>query len=304
MTLFGGIEGGGTKYICAIAEGKEHILDEVRLPTTSPEETLREVINFFQNHINQGRSIQRIGLANFGPIDPVLDSSTYGTVLPTPKSDWSNFNLVKKLSTALNIPIIFDTDVNAAALAEAIWGAGKELDGVLYITLGTGIGGGYYINGSVIHGLLHPEMGHILIPHDFDRDPFPGICPFHGDCFEGLASGLALEKRWGKKAELLPEDHPAWALEAEYIALALFNYILILSPRKIILGGGISKQKQMLPMIHSKVKHSLSEYVHSSLINERIEEYITLPGLGERSGIMGALAMAMGANKPPFGANQ
>jgi len=297
LALFGGIEGGGTKFICALAEDEHHILDEARFPTGTPSETVQRVTDFFQQHLRAGKTIQRIGLANFGPIDPVLGSSTYGKVLPTPKPGWTNFDIVSAVETTVNVPVIFDTDVNGAALAEAKWGAGKGLEGVLYLTIGTGIGGGYYINGDVIHGMLHPEMGHILIPHDFVRDPFPGSCPFHADCFEGLANGPALEKRWGQKAETLPIDHPAWELEAEYIALALFNYILTLSPRKIILGGGVAKQIQMMPMIHARVKQLLNGYVHSDLVNEEIENYIVQPGLGDKAGIMGALALAMVAER-------
>lgn len=293
MTLFGGIEGGGTKFICALAEDENHIIDETRFPTGTPFETVQRITEFFQKHLHAGKSIQRIGLANFGPIDPVLGSSTYGKVLATPKPGWTNFDIVKAIESTLLVPVTFDTDVNGAALAEAKWGAGSGLEGVLYLTIGTGIGGGYYINGKVIHGMLHPEMGHILIPQDFVRDPFPGSCPFHADCFEGLANGPALEKRWGQKAETLAADHPAWKLEAEYISLALFNYILILSPRKIILGGGVSKQIQMMPMIHARVKQLLNGYVHSDLVNEEIENYIVQPGLGEKAGILGALALAM-----------
>lgn len=293
MALYGGIEGGGTKFICIIAEDKDTIIDEVRFETTTPDETMGKTLAFFSKHIDAGAKIESIGLATFGPIDPVIGSPTYGVILPTPKPGWSNFDIVSALRSELNIPILFDTDVNGAALAEAKWGAGQGANGVLYITIGTGIGGGYYVNGSLLHGLLHPEMGHIRIPHDFSRDPFKGNCPFHSDCFEGLANGPALEKRWGQKAETLPKDHPAWPLEAEYIAQALVNFILTLSPQKIILGGGVAKQEQMLPMIHARVKELLNGYVQSALVNEKIENYITLPGLGEKAGMYGALALAM-----------
>jgi len=293
MALYGGVEGGGTKFICILAEDKDTILDEVRFPTTTPSETMEKTLAFFKKHLSAGVKIESIGLATFGPIDPVIGSPTYGMILPTPKAGWSNFDIVNALHSELNVPIVFDTDVNGAALSEAEWGAGKGSNGVLYITIGTGIGGGYYVNGRLLHGLLHPEMGHIRIPHDLTRDPFPGNCPFHGDCFEGLANGPALEKRWGQKAETLSKDHPAWPLEAEYIAQALVNYILTLSPQKIILGGGVAQQEQMLPMIHTRVKELLNGYVQSALVKNNIENYITLPGLGEKAGMYGALALAM-----------
>lgn len=292
MAIYGGIEGGGTKFICILAEDKDHILDEVRFPTTTPDETMRNTIQFFKKHLDQGVAIERIGLATFGPIDPNIGSPTYGLILPTPKPGWSNFDIVGALDDALHIPIVFDTDVNGAAMSEAEWGAGVGANGVLYLTIGTGIGGGYYVNGSLLHGLLHPEMGHIRVPHDLNKDPFTGNCPFHGDCFEGLANGPALEKRWGQRAETLPEDHPAWPLEAEYIAQALSNYIMTLSPQKIIIGGGVAQQKQMMPMVHARVKELLNGYVRSRQV-EDIENYIVLPGLGEKAGMYGALALAM-----------
>lgn len=293
MSVYGGIEGGGTKFICIIAEGKDKVLDEVRFPTTTPDETIGRTVAFFKKHLDAGVKIEGIGLATFGPIDPVIGSPTYGMILPTPKAGWSNFDIVKALTTELHTQIVFDTDVNGAALSEAEWGAGKGSNGVLYITIGTGIGGGYHVNGKLLHGLLHPEMGHIRIPHDLARDPFAGNCPFHGDCFEGLANGPALEKRWGQKAETLPKNHPAWALEAEYIAHALVNFIVTLSPQKIILGGGVAQQEQMMPMIHDRVQGLLNGYVQSELVNRNIKNYITLPGLGEKAGMYGALALAV-----------
>jgi fructokinase len=191
----------------------------------------------------------------------------------------------------------FDTDVNGAALAEWRWGAAQGCDPVLYLTIGTGIGGGVLVNGKLLHGLVHPEMGHIFIPHDRGRDPFPGVCPFHGDCFEGLATGPSLKKRWGQPAETLPPDHPAWDLEATYIAYALANYITSLSPQRIVIGGGVAQQTQMFPLIHQKVPAILNGYIHSPQILEHITAYIVPPGLGGRAGVLGAIALAEQAHK-------
>lgn len=287
-TLYAGIEGGGTKFICAIGSGPGDIRVETRFPTTTPEETMGRAIQFFKE--NGGFSA--LGFACFGPLDPRLASPAFGRILPTPKPGWTNADVVGMLRAAFDLPIGFDTDVNGAALAEWRWGAAQACNPVLYLTIGTGVGGGLLVDGKLLHGLLHPEMGHILLPHDLERDPFAGLCPFHGDCFEGLAAGPAIEKRWGQKAETLPPDHPAWDLEAHYIALALVNYICTLSPQKIVIGGGVAQQAHMLPLIHTKVKKILNGYVQSSQVGENIASYIVLPGLGSRAGVLGAIALA------------
>lgn len=290
--LFGGIEGGGTKFVCAVGSGPGDIRAETRFPTTSPQETLGKAITFFREQQSLLGPIASLGVACFGPLDPRPGSPMYGHILPTPKPGWTNADVVGTLRTALNLPVGFDTDVNGAALAEARWGAAQGCDPVLYITIGTGIGGGALIHGKLLHGLLHPEMGHIPLPRDPQRDPFTGNCPFHGDCFEGLASGPALEKRWGQKAETLPPDHPAWDLEAHYIALALCSFIVTLSPQKIIIGGGVAGQENMLPMVRQKVVTQLNGYVQSPQITADIEHYIIPPGLGSRAGVLGAIALA------------
>jgi fructokinase len=290
--LFGGIEGGGTKFICAVGTGPDDIRAETRIPTTTPLETLSRAISFFQHQGQALGPLSALGLACFGPVDPVLASPSYGTILLTPKPGWSNADVVGPLQSALKLPVGFDTDVNGAALAETRWGAAQGCDPVLYITIGTGIGGGVLVNGKLLHGLLHPEMGHIRIPHDFGLDPFPGVCPFHADCFEGLAAGPAMEKRWGQKAETLPLDHPAWDLEAHYIALALANFILTLSPQKIVVGGGVAQQGHMLSLVHQKVQALLNSYVQSQKINQSIADYIVLPALGGSAGVLGAIALA------------
>ncbi len=292
MALFGGIEGGGTKFVCAVGSGPDDIRAETRFPTTTPEETLGRAVSFFQQQQSEIGSISALGVACFGPLDPDPASSSYGYILPTPKPGWANADVVGFLKTALKLPVGFDTDVNGAALAEARWGAARNSDPVLYLTIGTGIGGGVLVNGKLLHGMLHPEMGHIRIPHDLKADPFAGACPFHADCFEGLAAGPAMEKRWGQKAETLTADHPAWDLEAQYIALALTNFIVTLSPQKIVIGGGVAQQEHMLPLIHKKVQAILNGYVQSALVNQHITDFIVLPGLGARAGVLGAIALA------------
>jgi fructokinase len=292
MTLFGGIEGGGTKFVCAVGTGPDDIRAETRFPTTTPEETMGRAIDFFIKQQDLQGKLSALGMASFGPIDPRSDSPTYGHIMATPKPGWSGADLVSMLKSAFDFPIGFDLDVNAAALAEWRWGALQNCNPAVYITVGTGIGGGIMVDGKLIHGLLHPEMGHVLLPHDRTADPFPGSCPFHGDCFEGLATGPAMEKRWGQKAETLPVDHPAWALEAHYISMALAGFIYTLSPERIVLGGGVMEQAQMFPMIRREVKATLNGYLQSDRILEHIEDYIVPTGLGGKAGVLGAIALA------------
>jgi fructokinase len=293
MTLYGGIEGGGTKFVCAIGTGPDDLRAEMRIPTTTPDETLGQVIAFFKQQEQTWGRLAAIGMGSFGPIDPRPGSPTYGCILPTPKPGWAGTDLVSMLRAAFDIPIGFDLDVNAAALAEWRWGAMQNCDPALYLTIGTGIGGGILINGNLVHGLLHPEMGHILLPHDLAADPFPGSCPFHSDCFEGLANGPSMEKRWGQKAETLTPDHPAWELEAHYISMALMDFICTLSPQRIVLGGGVMQQPQLFPRIHQNVRTLLNSYVQSPQVLDHIETYIVPPGLGGRAGVLGALALAI-----------
>ena len=290
--LYGGVEGGGTKFVCVVGSGPGDIRAETRFATTTPAETMGQVVAFFRQQEALYGRLDAIGLACFGPLDPDPGSPTYGRIQPTPKPGWSGADVVTPLKEAFSVPVGFDTDVNGAALAEWRWGAAQGCDPVLYLTIGTGIGGGVLVNGKLLHGLIHPEMGHIFIPHDRGRDPFPGSCPFHGDCFEGLANGPALLKRWGQPAETLPPDHPAWEIEATYIAYALANYITSLSPQRIVLGGGVAQQTQMFPLIHQKVPAILNGYIHAPQILERITAYIVPPGLGGRAGVLGAIALA------------
>jgi fructokinase len=288
---WGGIETGGTKFVCAVGTGPDDIRAEARIPTTTPEETLEEVLGFFRRQAGQGPPAA-VGIASFGPVDLDPGSPTYGFTTTTTKPGWSNVDVAGTIARGLGVPVGFDTDVNGAALGENRWGAARGLDTFIYLTVGTGIGGGGMCGGNLLHGLVHPEMGHAYVPHDLERDPFPGSCPYHGDCLEGLASGRALERRWGRRGETLPPDHPAWQLEAHYLSLALANYIFTLSPRRIVMGGGVTRQEQLFPAVRSGVTLLLKGYLQSPALLQEVDDYIVPPGLGNRSGVLGAIALA------------
>lgn len=292
MPLWGGIEAGGTKFVCAVADDQGSIQAESSFPTTSPEETLRQAIQFLKPH-----PFEALGIASFGPLDLDPKSPSYGHITSTPKPGWEDTDIVGAFADAFGIPVGFDTDVNGAALGEWRWGAAQGLEAFIYLTIGTGIGGGMVINGEPLHGLMHPEMGHMLIPHDHERDPFPGNCPFHGDCLEGLASGPAIQARWGQPAETLPDDHPAWALEADYLAAGLVNFICALSPQRILMGGGVMQQGQLFPMIQERVLKLLGGYIQAPALLAKIDDYIVPPGLGKRAGVLGAVALAQAAHR-------
>ena len=292
--LYGGMEGGGTKFVCAVGSGPDEIVEEVRFPTTTPVETLDLAIAFFQKY-----DLSAIGLAPFGPLDLDPASPAYGSITATPKPGWAGTNVVAIFRRIFNIPLAFELDVNAAAFGEYAWiPENKELDSLVYFTIGTGINAGTIINGKVTHGLTHPEAGHMRLPHDRIEDPFPGICPFHGDCFEGMASGPALARRWRRPAELLPDNHTAWEQEAKYIAYALVNVILMLSPQRIVLGGGVMEHFPLFQSIRGKVQRLLNGYIASPLLTGTMEEYIVPPALGKRSGVLGALGLAKNSVKP------
>jgi fructokinase len=289
--LFGGIEAGGTKFICIVASRPDHILEQMRIPTTTPEETLGRTIEFFRPFVTS-RKIDTIGIGCFGPLDTDSISPTYGHITNTPKPGWSGTDVRGAILRALNVRVAIDMDVNSAALGEYIWGASRGYDPSLYLTIGTGIGGGYVVNAKPLTGLLNLEMGHLRIPHDLQLDPFHGICPFHGDCFEGLANGPAIQTRFGIRGESIPDDHPFWDLEAGYIASALVNYIVTLSPRKIVIGGGVMGREFLFPVVRRKVQELLCGYVSHPSLLEDIEHYIVPPALGSRSGSLGAIALA------------
>jgi len=288
--VYGAVEAGGTKFICAVGTGPGHIRARQRFPTTTPGETLARVADFFRPY---RRTLKAIGVGTFGPVDVHPSSPTYGTITSTPKPGWQQVNLRQGLMAALDIPVVIDTDVNAAALGEHLWGAAQGLHTFVYITVGTGIGGGAMVEGQLLHGLMHPEMGHMQIPHDRERDPFPGICPYHGDCLEGLASGPALSKRWQKDPARLPPDHPAWDLEAYYLGLAVANLLYLLSPQRIILGGGVMHQRHLFPRIRKTVLKVLSGYIAVIPPPAGMESYIVPPRLGDDAGVLGALALAL-----------
>ncbi|REK71361.1 ROK family protein [Paenibacillus paeoniae] len=289
MRIYGAIEGGGTKFVCGLGTEDGTIRETVTIPTTTPEETMGKAMAYFAD-----KGIEAIGIGTFGPIDVNVASATYGTVTSTPKPYWSGYDIVGHVKRELNVPVGFDTDVNAAALGELLWGAAQGLKSCLYLTVGTGIGAGAVAEGKLVHGLTHPEMGHILVRRH-SEDQYAGGCPFHGDCLEGLASGPAIEARWGTKASELGEEHAAWRMQSYYIAQALVNYTLILSPERLILGGGVMHQSHLFPLIREQVQGLLNGYVLHPALHEDIHSYIVKPGLGDKAGISGALALAVKA---------
>ena len=284
--MFGAIEAGGTKFVCAVGTGPGD-LESIQIPTTSPGATVGASVEFFR-----GRRLRAVGIASFGPLGLDPGSPSYGHITSTPKIEWRNFDFAGTVRRALGVPIGFDTDVNGAALGEARWGAARGLSDFLYLTVGTGIGGGAVSSGRVVHGLVHPEMGHIRIPHDTARDPYAGICPYHGDCLEGLASGPSMEARWGKPAAGLPPEHPAWALEAHYLALGLANYVCTLSPRRIVLGGGVMQQPHLFDLVRAELLQILNGYIQATEILEHADDFVVPPLLGSRAGVLGALVLA------------
>lgn len=291
MQLYGGIEAGGTKWNCVVGSGPDDLRAETRFPTTTPAETIGRALAFFQQH----DQIQALGLGVFGPVDLLPESPSFGQITTTPKPGWAFTDVLHVFRQTLGVPVSLDTDVNAAALGEHRWGAAQGLSTFVYLTIGTGIGGGVMANGQLVHGLMHPELGHMLLPHDRERDPFAGSCPYHGDCLEGLAAGPAVEQRWGQRGETLGPDHPAWALEAHYLALGLVNVICTLSPQRIILGGGVMDVPTVMPQLRRNVQTLLNGYLQLPAIVDAIDDYIVAPGLASRAGVAGALALAQAA---------
>lgn len=287
--MLGGIEAGGTKFVCGIGNGPDD-LETVKFPTTTPAVTLTEVVQFFR--AKAGSNLQAVGIGSFGPVDIELSSQTYGFITSTPKLGWANFDLVGEITRALGVPAGFDTDVNAALLGEAKWGAAQGLTDAVYMTIGTGIGGGAMAGGRLVHGLVHPEMGHLRIPHDFVKDPYGGSCPYHGDCLEGLACGPAIQARWGRPGAELPFDHPAWDLESDYLAFAVMNLAVTLSPQRFILGGGVMSEPRLFEILRTKFSRLMNGYVRHIDILEHLDEYIQPPGLGGQAGILGSLVLA------------
>ena len=287
--LLGGIEAGGTKFVCAVGYPPDNILALEQFPTTSPRETLGRTLDFFRS---QPQLPDAIGIATFGPADVRPDSESYGFITSTPKTGWSNTDLAGRIARDLQRPVAFDTDVNGAAVGEYLWGAGQGTQNLLYLTIGTGFGGGALVNGQPVQGLVHPEMGHLILPRA-KEDDFRGHCPYHGPCLEGMASGPAIKARWGVPAESLPPDHTAWEFEAHYLSLAVTNLILTLSPERVIMGGGVMQQEHLFPAIRSRVQSHLNGYVQANTILQGIDRYIVPPGLGNKAGVLGAMGLAL-----------
>jgi fructokinase len=291
--LFGGVETGGTWCVCAIASGPEEIVAKEQFPTTKPAETLDRIASFFE----AGPDVEAIGIGSFGPVDLDRLSSTWGFVTTTPKPGWQHVSVAPVIAERLGVPVAFDNDVDAAALGEYRWGAGRGAGSLCYLTIGTGIGAGLLIDGRPRHGLVHPEVGHIRIPRysDPQRDGFAGSCPVHGDCWEGLASGPALEVRWGMPPQELPDDHEAWALEADYVALGILSIVLVFSPERVIVGGGVMQRAGLLDRVRRRLRELLAGYLDTPLLGEEIDSYLVAPGLGDRAGVLGAIALAESA---------
>ncbi|MFC5653116.1 ROK family protein [Paenibacillus solisilvae] len=289
--IIGAVEAGGTKFVCGIGNEEGVIHDRVSFPTEQPEKTLAQVIDYFKD-----KQVEAIGVGSFGPININQASPQYGYVTTTPKPGWGNYPFIPELKKVFDVPFGWDTDVNAAALGEATWGAAKGLDSCLYYTIGTGVGVGVFVEGKLVHGLVHPEGGHVLVRRH-PEDTYEGCCPYHGDCLEGAAAGPALEGRWKVKGSELTPDHPAWAMEAFYIGQAVANAILLISPKKIILGGGVMHQKQLFPLIHEEVKKNLNGYISAQSLMDGIADYIVPPGLGDNAGLAGSLALGLRALK-------
>lgn len=302
QTLYGAVEGGGTKFVCAVGRGPDRILARERFETTTPQDTLRRVGEFLAEAA-AGVSLAAVGVACFGPLELDVHSPNFGCLLKTPKPGWSGAAIVGPLEQRLGVPVRIDTDVNGAALGEWRWGAAQGCDPALYLTVGTGIGGGVVAGGRPVHGLLHPEMGHIPVPRlrwpDGRLDDFPGACPFHGACLEGMASGPALQQRLGVPAEGLAPTDPVWELEAGYLALALATYVLVLSPQRLIVGGGVMQQAHLLTRVRRRLAHTLGGYVAREAVDAEALDYVVAPRFGQEAGLMGAFALADLSPRPP-----
>ena len=293
--LLGAIEAGGTKFICAVGPGDGSVLAQTRIATTDPARTLGAALEFFHAQRSAHGPLRALGIASFGPVELDRASAQFGSVLDTPKPHWSHTPLVQPLRAALGCPVGFDTDVNGAARAELRWGAGRGLDSLAYVTVGTGIGVGLISNGRPVHGLLHPEAGHIFPRrHELDAD-FKGCCPFHGDCLEGLASGPALAARTGAPAETLGAGHAVWTVAADYLGQLCAHLVFTQSPARIVMGGGVMAQPGLLEAVRERLLHWLGGYIRRPQLQDGAVRYVVAPGLGERSGLTGAFALASDA---------
>lgn len=285
--IYGALETGGTKMVCAIGYADGTIIDRESIPTTTPSETIPKIIDYFKD-----KGICALGIGAFGPVDVNPESESFGTILDTPKPGWGHFPLRDYIMKELKVPVNVDTDVNSACLGEMTFGCAKGLDNVVYITIGTGIGAGIAVGGKLIHGMAHPEAGHVLL-NRVVGDDFKGTCPFHDNCFEGLASGPAIEGRYGKKGYELADNDEVWELEADYIAQGIMSLVFTVSPRKVILGGGVMHQEQLFPLIRKKLVEKINGYVRGAELDD-IDNYIVPASLNDDQGIMGALQLAVG----------
>jgi fructokinase len=293
--LFGAIEAGGTKFVCAVGTSTRELLEIASIATGKPDETIASVMEFFAEKAPDG--LAGIGVGAFGPIDVDPSSPTYGTMLPTPKAHWGGFNYIKAIGAHTDAPVAIDTDVNAAARGELAAGAATDLSTFLYLTVGTGVGGGMMVDGRPLIGAGHPEMGHVSIPRA-PGDTFAGSCPFHSDCLEGMASGPAIEHRWGLPGGLLGEfQAQATEVEAWYLGIALADFTLTLAPQRIILGGGVSRMEGLIERVRDRMHNRLNGYVHGLAERSALDTFVVPPGLGDRSGITGALDLAKSVRK-------
>lgn len=296
--IIGAIEAGGTKFVCGLLEADRRdsaapvLFSRASVPTTTPEQTLAEVRDFLRS-AEEGRGAPDcVGIGCFGPVDLRPGSPTWGRIASTPKPGWSGADIAGFFRSELGVPIAFETDVNAAAFGEYLWGAARGLKDFVYLTVGTGIGGGAFSGGSLVHGLSHPELGHLRLAREAG-DAFPGRCPYHRDCLEGLASGPAVAERWGAKPEDLPPGHPAWELEARYLARAIAAYTFVLSPEKVLVGGGIGMRPGLAERVAALLGEELGGYVAALSRPERLAGYVVRPVLGADAGLFGAAAIAM-----------
>jgi len=294
---FGAVEAGGTKFVVAIGNDRGEILAEERLPTADPASTLAMTGDFLRRRGQEFGALAAIGVASFGPVELDKSSAHYGFIGQTPKAGWSHTDIAGALAREFHCPIGFDTDVNGAALAEHRWGAARDVMNLVYLTIGTGIGGGVVVNGVPIHGLMHPEIGHIY-PRRHPLDgTFDGVCPFHRDCMEGVASGPAILARTGASLGELGETHPQWEIQADYLGQLCAQLVVTVSPQRIVMGGGVMSQSRLLPLIRARMRHWLGGYIDRSEIGSGIDRYVVAPELGERAGVLGALVLAMHAAK-------
>jgi fructokinase len=291
--IYGAVEAGGTKFVCAIGDASGKVLKEERFPTQDSASTLARMRSFLRNGCEEFGALSGLGIGSFGPVQLDPRQAHYGWITRTPKPGWSGTDIIGGLAREFGCAVAFDTDVNAAALAEHRWGCAQDVQNLVYLTVGTGIGGAALVNGKPIHGAMHPEMGH-LYPRRHPLDAgFPGICPFHRDCMEGVASGPAIQARSGASLADLDAGHVQWELEADYLGQLCAQLVLVLSPQRIVMGGGVMNQVQLLGPIRRRMQHWLGGYVDRNEVLSPDAGYVVTPGLGDRAGVLGALALAI-----------